>query len=138
MKGWFVVAAALMLLAVAPARAETGQWRKVADNVARTVVAAEESFNRGDLGGAKRLLTEAYFSHFEGGELEAAIRGGRGSRRALEIETMFSRVRSAMGAGNGQRVIDLVTELNTTVRTEADALDAAKYKVPPPAATDGQ
>lgn len=51
---------------------------------------------------------------------------------------MFSRVRSAMGAGNGQRVIDLVTELNTTVRTEADALDAAKYKVPPPAATDGQ
>lgn len=66
MKGWFVVAAALMLLAVAPARAETGQWRKVADNVARTVVAAEESFNRGDLGGAKRLLTEAYFSHFEG------------------------------------------------------------------------
>lgn len=134
MKGWFIVAVALVLLAVAPARAEIGQWKRVADNVARTVVAAEESFNRGDLGGAKRLLTEAYFSHFEGGELEAAIRGGRGSRRALEVETMFSRVRSAMGAGNGRRVADLVAELNIAVRFEADALDTANYRLPPPVA----
>lgn len=136
MKGWFIVAVALVLLAVAPVRAETGQWRRVADNVARTVTAAEENFNRGDLGGAKRLLTEAYFSHFEGGELEAAIRGGRGSRRALEVETMFSRVRSAMGAGNGRRVVDLVTELNTAVRSEADKLDAANYRLPPPGVAD--
>lgn len=128
----FIVMAMVMLSAPMPLRAEGNTWSKVADAVILTVGQAQERFSRGDAIEAKRLVTEAYFIHFESGDLEAAIRTGRGSRRVQEVEKKFARLRTAIGNGDRAAVSSLVAEIQTDVRVEAAALDAVNYRLPPP------
>jgi hypothetical protein len=127
-----------VVMSVAPTSlwAESATWMKVADAVASTVGQAEECFLRGKGVEAKRLATEAYFLHFESGELEAAIRTGRGSRRVQEVEKKFARLRTAIGSGDRAAVGTLVAEIQADVRTEAAALDAVGYRLPPPPVTE--
>lgn len=123
-----MVAAALSVGAPA-AFADTGHWQAQADGVAQAVDTAEVAFANGDVDGAKRSVTEAYFSNFEDSKLEAAIRKHVGSKRAAEIEKSFATLRKAMTAKDAAQVKAVAQSLRADIATEARKLDEAK--VPP-------
>jgi high-affinity iron transporter len=120
-------ALASMLLALPPASAgEEGYWVGHAGAVAKAVTEAEAHFAKGDLDGAKRLLTEAYFQHFEDTKLEAAIRRNIGAKRAAQIEKFFPTIRKAMTAGDAAQVKEMAQQLREAVAADAKTLDAEK------------
>lgn len=118
--------AALSPLGFTPARAETGHWQAQADGVNQALAAAEAAFAKGDVDGAKRSVTEAYFHNFEDSKLEAAIRRFVSAKRAAEIEKHFATLRKAMTAGDAAQVKAVAQSLREAVAVEAKGLDAAK------------
>lgn len=119
-----LIAAALTLTAL-PALA-AGHWQTQADNVVKAMDAAEAAFAKGDVDGAKRTVTEAYFQVFEDSKLEAAIRRYVGAKRAAEIEKYFATIRKAMGANDAAQVKAVAKDLREAVAAEAAKLDEAK------------
>lgn len=119
-----LIAATLALTAL-PALA-AGHWHTQADNVVKAMDAAEAAFAKGDVDGAKRTVTEAYFQVFEDSKLEAAIRRFVGAKRAAEIEKYFATIRKAMGANDAAQVKAVAQSLREAVAVEAVKLDEAK------------
>jgi len=117
---------ALLVTVSPPAGAADGHWTTQAQAVAKAIDASEASFAKGDVDGAKRVLTDAYFHHFEDTKLEAAIRRFVGAKRAAEIEKSFATLRKAMNAGDGAQVKAVAQSIRDAVATEGKALDAAK------------
>ncbi len=117
---------ASLLLTNQPASAAEGHWATQAGAVAKAVTEAEAHFAKGDLDGAKRLLTEAYFQHFEDTKLEAAIRRHISAKRAVEIEKFFPTIRKAMAAGDAAQVKAVAQQLREAVAADAKSLDADK------------
>lgn len=120
-----MIAAALSLGATA-ALADSGHWQAQADGVAQAMDAAEAAFAKGDVDGAKRSVTEAYFRNFEDSKLEAAIRKYVGSKRAAEIEKSFATLRKAMAAKDAGQVKAVAQSLRADIATEARKLDEAR------------
>lgn len=113
--------------AAMPATAATDNyWATQAEDVAKSVDTAVETFTKGDAAAAKRGLTEAYFHHFEDSKLEAAIRRFISAKRAAEIEKMFSTMRKAMTANNAAEVKQLAAAMREAITAEAKTLDAEK------------
>ncbi len=120
---WLVVAA---LCATSPAaHAQSTHWQTQADRVIKAVDAAEAVFAKGDVDGAKRSVTEAYFQVFEDSKLEAAIRRHVSAKRAAEIEKYFATLRKAMTANDAAQVKEVAQSLRQAVAVEAKGLDAA-------------
>jgi hypothetical protein len=101
-------------------------WKTQAEDVAKSLDAAEEIFAKGDVAAAKRGLTEAYFHHFEDSKLEAAIRRFIGAKRASQIERMFSDMRKAMTANDAAEVKRLGAAMREAVAKDAKILDEEK------------
>jgi len=120
------VALGLVLTVSPPAAAADGHWAAQADAVVKAVGEAEASFAKGDVDGAKRVLTDAYFHHFEDTKLEAAIRRFVSAKRAAEIEKSFATLRKAMAANDPGQVKAVAQSIRDAVVAEAKGLDAAK------------
>lgn len=118
---FFVTAGAIL-----PAAAADNYWVTQAEDVAKSVDAAVETFAKGDAAGAKRSLTEAYFHHFEDSKLEAAIRRFISAKRAADIEKMFSTMRKAMTANDAAEVKQLAAAMREAIAADAKTLDAEK------------
>lgn len=118
--------AATLSLAGLPAQAQTAHWQAQADSVVQAMNAAESAFAKGDVDGAKRAVTEAYFHNFEDSKLEAAIRKYVSAKRAAEIEKSFATLRKAMTANDAAQVKAIAQSLRDAIASEAKALDAAK------------
>ncbi|MCR6628803.1 MAG: hypothetical protein NVV74_01385 [Magnetospirillum sp.] len=120
---WLI--AALLSLTAAPALADSSHWQAQADSVNKAVMAAEAAFGKGDLEGAKRAVTEAYFHNFEDSKLESAIRKHVSAKRAAEIERYFASMRKAMTANDATQVASISKTLREAISAEAKGLDAA-------------
>lgn len=118
--------AGALALAALPALAANGHWQTQADGVIKAMDAAEAAFAKGDVDGAKRTVTEAYFQIFEDSKLEAAIRKYVGAKRAAEIEKSFATLRKAMGANDAAQVKAVAQSLREAVAAEAAKLDESK------------
>lgn len=121
---WAVIAAGLMV--TAPPAFAAGHWQTQAEGVSKAMDAAEAAFAKGDVDGAKRTVTEAYFRDFEDSKLEAAIRKYVGAKRAAEIEKSFATLRKAMGASDAAQVKAVAQSLREAVAVEAAKLDQSK------------
>lgn len=121
---WLV--AATLSLGALPALADTAYWQTQAESVNQAVNAAEAAFAKGDVDGAKRAVTEAYFHNFEDSKLEAAIRRFVSAKRAAEIEKYFATIRKAMTANDAAGVKAVAQSLREAMLVEAKGLDAAK------------
>lgn len=115
--------ALVAMMGASPAWADP-YWANQAIDVNKAITAAEETFTKGDLTGAKRGLTEAYFHHFEDSKLEAAVRRFISAKRATQVEKMFSDMRKAMTAGKADEVKSIADELRAAVTADAKTLDA--------------
>lgn len=118
--------AAPLLTAPLSAQADGGHWQTKAEDVGKAVTAAETTFLKGDVDGAKRAVTEAYFGHFEETKLEGAMRKHIGAKRAAEVEKMFATLRKAMGANDSAQVKAVAQGLRDAMKTDAKILDDAK------------
>lgn len=121
---WLIAAA--LSLGTLPAMAEPAHWQAQADSVNKAVDAAEAAFAKGDVDGAKRAVTEAYFHNFEDSKLESAIRKYVSAKRAAEIEKYFATMRKAMTANDAAQVKAVAQSLREAIAAEAKGLDAAK------------
>lgn len=121
-----LIAAPLLLTAPLSARADGGHWQNKAEDVGKAVTAAETTFLKGDVDGAKRAVTEAYFGHFEETKLEGAMRKHIGAKRAAEVEKMFATLRKAMGANDTAQVKAVAQGLRDAMKADAKILDDAK------------
>lgn len=118
--------AAPLLTAPMTAQAAGGHWQTKAEDVGKAVTAAETTFLKGDVDGAKRAVTEAYFGHFEETKLEGAMRKHIGAKRAAEVEKMFATLRKAMAANDAAQVKAVAQGLRDAMNTDAKILDDAK------------
>lgn len=118
--------AAPLLASPMTAKADGGHWQAKAEDVGKAVTAAETIYLKGDLDGAKRAVTEAYFGHFEETKLEGAMRKHIGAKRAAEVERMFATLRKAMTANDSAQVKAVAQGLRDAMTADAKILDAAK------------
>lgn len=121
--------AVVMALSLGMAQAAEAYWQGIAAGVVAAVDTVVTRFEAGDEKAARAALTEAYFGQFEDSKMEAAVRQQIGKERAVEVESMFGDIRSAMKAGDGAEVRRIAAALRAALNADGQALDAAK--IPP-------
>ncbi len=121
-----ITLAVVAALSLGTAQAADGHWQGVATTVAGAIDGVVAHFEAGDDKSARAALTEAYFGRFEDSKMEAAVRKEIGKDRAVEVEGMFSDIRKAMKAGDGAEVRRIASQLKAALKTDGQALDAAK------------
>lgn len=85
-----------IFLVFLPAHAAQKSWPGVVDDISGQMDAAKEAYSSGRNDEAKRLVSDAYFTVFEGQGMETAIRVYISEKRVFELESGFGRIRKAI------------------------------------------
>ena len=115
----------LSVASFAEAKGEAAQsWLTVANEIRVNLERALSSYEDDQPDKAKSYIIDAYFSLFEGKELEHAIEEKVSPERAHEVESMFGDIRKAIkGKAKLSEVESKIKELTAALYKEAKKLD---------------
>ncbi|OCL26897.1 iron permease FTR1 [Orenia metallireducens] len=86
-------------------------WHDVTDDIEVRINKGLELYQKGDLEGAKKSITDAYFIPFEGEEMEQAIQRYIGGQNAFKVEYMFSQIKKLMDKGVSQQEVQAMADM---------------------------
>lgn len=102
-------------------------YKEVVTAVDVTLQKAMEVYDNGDRAKGKKLVEDAYFGPYEGGQMEKAVRLNISSARNAKIEGLFRDIKIQIKTGAPREQIDTkVKELMTILKEDAAILDGEK------------
>lgn len=94
----FCLVIVLIFVAFSSVRAAEKSWPDVVNEIEGFLNAGREAYAQGKSEEAKSLVSDAYFTAFEGEGMETAISVYISSERVYELESMFGNIRKAIHA----------------------------------------
>lgn len=119
----------MFLILSAPQFAFAGykSYQEVVADVDVTLQKAITAYEDGDAAKGKKLVEEAYFGPYEGGQMEKAVRLNISAAQNAKIEGMFREIKLQIKSGAPTSEIKAdVNELITTLKQDAATLDGEK------------
>ena len=86
-------------------------WHDVTEDIEVRINKGLKLYRQGDVEGAKKSVTDAYFIPFEGEEMEQAIQRYIGGQNAFKVEYMFSQIKKLMDKGASQQQVQELANL---------------------------
>lgn len=113
-----------------PAAASGQYWLEVSTEIGKSLQLALDRYRDGDKKAAKREVTKAYFSVFEGKKMEAAMRMEQGAKYTYRVERQFGALRKAINreASHAEFQQGIETLID---RLQQDAAQLDRAGIPP-------
>ncbi|MDO5727555.1 MAG: FTR1 family protein [Bowdeniella nasicola] len=100
-----------------------GKWGQTAAAMIELLDQGLETYQNGDAQGAKDLVNEAYYGHYEISGFEKMTLGRISGGRVAAIELEFALIKKDMTEGNDASVEQRITELKPKLIEDANQLD---------------